>query len=162
MRLSIWALLPFAIVALSGGTSAGAAPVEYVKICSAAGIGFYYIPGTDICANANTGETVDGSTTGLTQTEQDALDAQKYAKAAQEASQRSAEGVAMTMALPGTLVDDGKHFGASVHVGTFGGYGALGVGGAFRLNPNVTFDGGLSVGTTYGQVGGRAGLNVSW
>ena len=26
-----------------------AKPVEYVKICSAYGAGFYYIPGTDIC-----------------------------------------------------------------------------------------------------------------
>ena len=26
-----------------------AKPVEYVKVCSAYGAGFYYIPGTDIC-----------------------------------------------------------------------------------------------------------------
>jgi len=29
--------------------AAQAAPVEYVKICSLYGAGFYYIPGTDIC-----------------------------------------------------------------------------------------------------------------
>ena len=34
-----------------------AAPVEYVKICSLYGAGFYYIPGTDTCVNVNTGET---------------------------------------------------------------------------------------------------------
>ena len=26
-----------------------AKPVEYVKICSLYGVGFYYIPGTDMC-----------------------------------------------------------------------------------------------------------------
>jgi hypothetical protein len=40
-------------VALSGAQAADlpvkAKPVEYVKICSAYGAGFYYIPGTDIC-----------------------------------------------------------------------------------------------------------------
>jgi hypothetical protein len=39
---------------LAGGAQAAdmpvkAKPVEYVKICSAYGAGFYYIPGTDIC-----------------------------------------------------------------------------------------------------------------
>ncbi len=41
------------IVAVSGAQAADlpvkAKPVEYVKICSAYGAGFYYIPGTDIC-----------------------------------------------------------------------------------------------------------------
>ncbi|HEY7458119.1 MAG TPA: porin, partial [Xanthobacteraceae bacterium] len=41
------------LVALSGAQAADlpvkAKPVEYVKICSAYGAGFYYIPGTDIC-----------------------------------------------------------------------------------------------------------------
>ncbi len=32
---------------------AHAAPVEYVKICSLYGAGFFYIPGTDTCVNAN-------------------------------------------------------------------------------------------------------------
>ena len=30
-----------------------AAPVEYVKVCSLYGAGFFYIPGTDTCTNAN-------------------------------------------------------------------------------------------------------------
>jgi hypothetical protein len=41
------------IVAVAGAQAADlpvkAKPVEYVKICSAYGAGFYYIPGTDIC-----------------------------------------------------------------------------------------------------------------
>src|SRR3977135_2607050 len=41
------------IVAVSGAQAADlpvkAKPVEYVKVCSLYGAGFYYIPGTDIC-----------------------------------------------------------------------------------------------------------------
>src|SRR5438874_10803205 len=41
------------LVAISGTQAADlpvkAKPVEYVKICSLYGEGFYYIPGTDIC-----------------------------------------------------------------------------------------------------------------
>jgi len=41
------------LVAVAGAQAAGmpvkAAPVQYVKICSLYGDGFYYIPGTDIC-----------------------------------------------------------------------------------------------------------------
>ena len=41
------------LVAVAGAQAADlpvkAAPVEYVKICSLYGAGFYYIPGTDIC-----------------------------------------------------------------------------------------------------------------
>ena len=33
-------------------TSGHAAPVEYVKVCSLYGAGFFYIPGTDTCVDA--------------------------------------------------------------------------------------------------------------
>lgn len=34
-----------------------AEPMEYVRVCDAFGTGFFYIPGTDTCLNAMTGET---------------------------------------------------------------------------------------------------------
>ena len=37
--------------------SSFAAPVEYVRVCDAYGVGFFYIPGTDTCVNSWTGET---------------------------------------------------------------------------------------------------------
>ncbi|MGA8974662.1 MAG: porin, partial [Pseudolabrys sp.] len=41
------------LVAVAGAQAADlpvkAAPVQYVKICSLYGVGFYYIPGTDMC-----------------------------------------------------------------------------------------------------------------
>src|SRR3982750_653096 len=61
-------------VAASGAQAADlpvkAKPVEYVKVCSLYGAGFYYIPGTDICMKvggyirwqetANPGSSVSG------------------------------------------------------------------------------------------------------
>ena len=42
-----------ALVAIGGAQAADlpvkAAPVEYVRICSLYGAGFFYIPGTDTC-----------------------------------------------------------------------------------------------------------------
>ena len=41
------------LIALTGAQAADlpvkAQPVQYVKICSLYGVGFYYIPGTDMC-----------------------------------------------------------------------------------------------------------------
>ncbi|MDR3476156.1 MAG: porin [Devosia sp.] len=140
------------ILAASPFGAAQAAPVAYVRVCTLYGAMYYYLPGTETCVNANTGRTKTkteyGVVDGVTQTEQDALDA--------------LEGAAISMALPGTVVDPGKHFGVSAHFGTFEGQNALGVGGAFRLNDNVTFDGGVGVGLSYHTVGGRAGFNISW
>jgi hypothetical protein len=62
------------LVAMSGAQAADlpvkAKPVEYVKVCSLYGAGFYYIPGTDICMkvggyvryqyNENTGNSQSG------------------------------------------------------------------------------------------------------
>lgn len=44
-----------------------AASVEYVKVCSLYGAGWYYVPGTDTCYNTNTGmektQTAHGTVT---------------------------------------------------------------------------------------------------
>jgi len=62
------------LVAMSGAQAADlpvkAKPVEYVKVCSLYGAGFYYIPGTDICMKvggyirwqetANPGSSISG------------------------------------------------------------------------------------------------------
>ena len=45
-----------AVVAFAGVGPANAA-VEYVKVCSLYGAGWFYIPGTDTCINTNSGET---------------------------------------------------------------------------------------------------------
>ena len=124
--------LGLSILTLMTGTGGVAhAAVDYVKICSINGAGYFYDPGTDTCIKAD-----DGT--------------------------RAKEGVAVNMAMPGTIVDAGKTFGASVHMGTFDGDNAIGVGGAFRAGGSLTFDAGVGVGLSQHTVGGRAGLNVSW
>ncbi len=45
------------VLALCLASTAAAVPPEYVKICSLYGSGFNYVPGTDICWNAQTGDT---------------------------------------------------------------------------------------------------------
>lgn len=52
--------LAFALVCLSAGlwAQAGRAqPVEYVKICSMWGIGYFYNPGTETCIRADNGDS---------------------------------------------------------------------------------------------------------
>ena len=58
-------LILVVVALLSFASTSYAVPVEYVKICSSYGVGYYYIPGTDICYNPTTGETrqqTDGGT----------------------------------------------------------------------------------------------------
>lgn len=45
------------IAVLTAAVAVFAAPVEYVRVCSDYGSGYSYIPGTDTCLNAFTGET---------------------------------------------------------------------------------------------------------
>jgi len=151
MHKSSIAFMLSAVVAASS-LPAQAAPVEYVRVCSAFGTGYFYIPGTDTCVNVNTGETrrntVDGVVTGVTQQQQQI--------------QRNTEGVAMSFALPKATVDPGKSFGAALNIGTFDGAVAVGIGGAFRAGEGVTFNGAIGYGLGEGTLGGNAGVNVSW
>src|SRR4051794_16610956 len=54
MKMAKSLLLTAAVLIASGGARAADLPVkakavEYVKICTLYGVGFYYIPGTDTC-----------------------------------------------------------------------------------------------------------------
>jgi hypothetical protein len=63
------------LVAVAGAQAADlpvkAKPVQYVKICSLYGVGFYYIPGTDMCikiggwVRAEAAWNVNGSSTNV-------------------------------------------------------------------------------------------------
>lgn len=52
IRLSV--AIGFLVVA---SAALQAAPVEYVRVCDAFGAGFFYVPGTDYCTHAMTGDT---------------------------------------------------------------------------------------------------------
>ena len=47
----------FAIALVCAVSTVEAAPVEYVRICSLYGAGFYYLPGTDTCFKPENGDT---------------------------------------------------------------------------------------------------------
>ncbi|SPF45187.1 exported hypothetical protein [Candidatus Sulfopaludibacter sp. SbA4] len=53
------------VVGVLGIASNGHAQPTYLKVCSPYGAGFYYIPGTDICIHALTGDTREASTAGV-------------------------------------------------------------------------------------------------
>lgn len=128
------------------------AAVEYVRICSSFGAQFFYIPGTAICLNPNTGETIEIK---------DGKEVRGVSDLA-EGVNNANEGVALSLALPNATIDPGKSFGAAVNVGTFGGEAAVGVSGAFAAGEGLTFNGAIGVGLGHGNIGGRAGVNFSW
>jgi hypothetical protein len=140
------------MIGIAAIATPAAAQAQYVKICDAYGAGWFYIPGTDTCVNTSTGETrvhkTDGIHYGETEVSKDAHDA--------------VEGVALSLALPRATVTPGHRFAAAVDFGAFEGMGAIGVGGAFAPNDNVTLEGNVGIGLQRGTVGGTAGVNISW
>jgi hypothetical protein len=56
-KLAISLSLVIGLLGIASTAHAQLSPVEYVKICSLYGAGFYYIPGTDTCVNDVTGDS---------------------------------------------------------------------------------------------------------
>jgi hypothetical protein len=136
-----------------------AAPVEYVRYCSQYGMNWYYMPGTETCVNAQTGETRRETEDGTVYGETEPL---QTAKEALEAAKKANEGVALSIALPTATVDPGKTFGAAINFGTFNGESAVGVGGAIQPLDGLTINGSFGMGLSGATAGGRAGINYSW
>lgn len=155
MNMRVFAAVAVAF-SLGAAVPVAAQPVEYVRVCDQYGVGWIFIPGTNVCANPNTGETREetefGTAYGLLQTQQEAAENHK----------KALEGVALSLALPNASIDPGKSFGAAVNVGTFGGEGAIGFAGAFRAAEGLTVNGAVGAGFSGNTVGGRAGVNFSW
>lgn len=136
--------------ALSGSIPAIAA-VEYVKVCSLYGAGWYYIPGTDKCVNPDTGvvkyQTANGTVVTTTAT--------------QAQVNQALAGVAISLAMKPAVVTAGHKYAVSGNIGTFGGNLAVALSGAFAPNDNVTVNAGVGMATTR-DVAATGGLNVSW
>jgi len=107
-------------------------PVEYVKICTAYGAHFFYIPGTDTCVNAN--QIVDN----------------QFAIA--RANTLAATGTAMAASLVAPWLPTGTNFAVSNHWAGFDGQHALGMSGMMRISGNFIFSGGISVGLDRGKL----------
>ncbi|MGY3081357.1 hypothetical protein ACVWZZ_007765 [Bradyrhizobium sp. LM6.10] len=109
-----------------------AAPVEYVKICSLYGAGFYYIPGTDTCTNANQAVT-------------NQFDLAR-------AQTRASTGTAMAASLVAPWLPSGTTYAVSTHWATYDGQHAAGFSGLVRVSGNFVFSGGFSLGLDKGSL----------
>lgn len=122
-----------AAAALTLLTSApGHAAVEYVKVCSLYGAGFFYIPGTDTCMNANQ------------------IVADQFALARELT--RAATGAAMATALVNPWLPNGTNYAISTHWAVFDGQHAVGVAGLVRLQGNLALSAGVAVGLDQGRL----------
>ncbi len=172
------AALAFTVV-LVAGADANAAPAEYVKVCSIYGAGWNYIPGSDTCMKADTGETRVQTSIGTKQgqtelssrvgaTESavvDLYDAQAKLEARfDDAFSELSDGIAMSMALADPDLVSGEHFGIKVNWGTYSDSNAFGVSFAGVLaetdKARVTLSGGVA--TTGRYTAGRVGMQFSW
>ncbi|WP_159082328.1 porin [Paragemmobacter aquarius] len=145
----MFARTAFLLIPLAFAHGAAAAPVEYVRVCSAFGAGYSVIPGTSVCMNQRTGETREATDNGVVTGEADFIS-------------KGNEGTALGLALAGATVDAGKSYGVKANVGTFEGETAIGLSGAIRLDNGITLDAAYGTGIHHGTSGGRVGANFSW
>ena len=113
-------------------TPSHAAPVEYVKICSLYGAGFFYIPGTDTCVNTNQ----------VLQNEYDIA----------RARTRSSTGVAMSASLVAPWLPTGTNYAISNHWAGFDGQHAFGTSGLVRISGHLVFSAGFAMGLDQGRL----------
>ncbi len=62
----------------------------------------------------------------------------------------------------GGILPDNKSYAVSANWGTQHGTNAFGVTAYIRITNNVVLNGGIGVGLTKGDVGGRAGVTFAW
>ena len=120
-------------LAATFATPSQAAPVEYVRICSLYGAGFFYIPGTDTCVSANQ----------ILQNEYDIA----------RARTRSSTGTAMSASLVAPWLPTGTNYAISNHWAGFDGQHAFGSSGLVRISGNLVFSAGIAVGLDQGRLG---------
>ena len=113
-------------------TPGHAAPIEYVKVCSLYGAGFFYIPGTDTCTYANQ----------ITTNQFDIARAQT----------RASTGTAMAASLVAPWLPTGTNYAVSTHWATYDGQHAGGFSGLVRISGNFVFSGGFSLGLDKGSL----------
>ncbi len=72
------------------------------------------------------------------------------------------EGSAVAIALGGGLMPANKKFAITANYGNYNGYSAFGAVGYMRITDNIYINGGVGVGLTKGDVGGRVGATFAW
>jgi hypothetical protein len=124
-------------------TAVQAGPVEYVQICPQYASGYFYIPGTSVCQDAN-----------QILANQNALSS---------FSATAYQGVAISTAIVAPFMPSNANYAVSVHWGGFEGSNAFGLGGLMRVgNSNFFLSGGLGTGFEGGPAAERAGFMFAW
>lgn len=134
-----------------------AGAVDYVRVCDLFGTGYVYIPGTTTCLHLSTGQTLEQTAFGLVHGQTDLarrIEAQEHQSA-------------ISNALEDPDLVAGERFGMRINWGAAGEQNAFGVtgmavirdsapdfGGRFTASGGIAFSG--------DQIGGRAGLQLSW
>lgn len=125
---AIFAIAAFALITPAPGHAA----VEYERICSLYGAGFFYIPGTDTCTNAR--QILEN----------------QFAVARELT--RAATGTAMASALVNPFLPNGTDYAISTHWAVFDGQHAAGFAGLIRLQGNLALSAGVAVGLDHGRL----------
>ncbi len=120
------------LAGLAATPSQAQGPVEYVRVCSLYGAGFFYIPGTDTCVQAR--QIVDN----------------QFAIA--RLNTRAATGTAMAASLVAPWLPSGTNYAVSNHWAGFDGQHALGFSGLMRISGNFVFSGGFAAGLDRGKL----------
>lgn len=157
-------LIITALMSFFGVPESFSQPVEYVRVCDAYGVGYFYIPGTETCVNASTGETRRQSESGTIFGQTDlALRQSAIESRINQAFQQSA----ISNALEDPDLVAGERFGIRVNWGAAGQSNAFGVTGTAVIADGV-FDKAARVAVSGGiafsgqEIGGRAGLQLTW
>ncbi len=152
MRLNI----AFCLLGLTGlvfaSGPASAQPVEYTRVCTIAGQGYFYVPGTDLCLNPMTGKTFQVTENGPVTGNSPML----------TSIDRALEGVAIDAALPTAIIAPGKTFAIAGDLATFDAYNAAGFAAAIKLTDNFQLNAAIGAGFTGRAGAARIGANFSW
>lgn len=147
------------LIAVPFASTAFAQPVEYVKVCTLNGAGYFYVPGTDVCLDPMTGKTYQNTANGPVSGESPM--AMSIDQSLTDAHQ-ALEGVAIATAMPTAIIEPGKTFAVAVDFGAFDAYQAVGFGAAIRLTNNFQLNAAVGAGFSGHTGAARVGANFSW
>ena len=157
-------LMGAVLVFVTGTAALAQQPVEYVRVCDAYGVEYFYSPGTETCVHASTGETrretEDGTRVGRTELAARIDDAEDHVR---ELDHQAA--ISNALEDPDLISDE--TFGFKINWGTANGAHAFGLTGTAVVVKSILDQGGrlgISAGIAFTgkEVGGRAGAQITW